>query len=153
MIARSNHMRTRIRQQAGITIVEVVISLAIMGIAFGAIVTGYVLSAKRAEWSAYSLAANSLALQRIEQLRAAKWDLNTTPVVDELVSSNFPSGVQLVLDIPASGTNIDYATNFTTITTLSANPPLKMLQVDCVWSFKGRRLFTNSITTYRAPDQ
>lgn len=140
------------QRKKGITIVEVVLSLAIMGISFGAIVTGYVLSAKRAEWSAYSLAANSLAMQRLEQCRAAKWDVLTTPITDELTASVFTNQVS-ILDVPVSGENITYATNFTTISTLSANPPLKMIRVDCVWPFKGQGLFTNTMITYRAPDQ
>jgi type II secretory pathway pseudopilin PulG len=140
------------RRLTGITIVEVVLSLAIMGISFGAIVTGYVMSARRAEWSAYSLAANSLAMQRLEQCRAAKWDVLTTPVTDELTASVFTNEVA-ELDVPVSGTNITYATNFTTISTISANPRLKMIRVDCVWPFKGQGLFTNTMITYRAPDQ
>lgn len=137
---------------AAVTLIEVVLSLAIMGISFGAIIMGYVMSARRAEWSAYSLAANSLAMQRLEQSRAAKWDLLTTPVTDELIAANFGEQVA-VLDVPMSGENITYATNFTTITTVSANPPLKLVRVDCVWPFKGQGLFTNTLITYRAPDQ
>ncbi|HAV64099.1 MAG TPA: hypothetical protein DCY13_17250 [Verrucomicrobiales bacterium] len=134
------------------TLVEVVLSLAIAGITFGAIVFGYIMSARRAEWSGYSLAANSLALQRLEQTRSAKWDVLSTPTVDEVVQGNFPEQVS-VLDVPISGNNPTLATNFTTITMLSANPPLKMIRVDCVWPFKGSRLFTNTLMTYRAPDQ
>lgn len=152
MIVRTQKHQSHRRSTAGITIVEVVLSLAIMGISFGAIITGYIISARRAEWSAYSLAANSLAMQRLEQCRAAKWDLLTTPVTDELVASNFTAQAS-ILDVPISGENITYATNFTTISTLSANPPLKMIRVDCVWPFKGQGLFTNSLITYRAPDQ
>lgn len=131
---------------------EVVISLSISAITIGAIVTGYTLSTRRAEWSAYSLAAHSLAMQRLEQTRAAKWDPNGWPPVDELVTSNFPLRVE-VLDIPISGTNLVYATNTTTITALSAQPPLKMVRVDCTWMFLSRGPFTNSVVTYRTSDQ
>ena len=131
---------------------EVVISLSISALTIGAIVTGYTLSTKRAEWSAYSLAANSLAVQRLEQTRAAKWDPTGWPPVDELVSANFPVKNE-ILDIPISGTNLVYATNFTTITTLSSSPPLKMIRVDCTWMFLSRGPFTNSVVTYRTSDQ
>jgi len=152
MIVCHEPIQSRRRDLTAITIIEVVLSLAIMGISFGAIVMGYVMSARRAEWSAYSLAANSLAMQRLEQCRAAKWDLLTTPITDELVATNFVDQPS-VLDVPISGANITYATNFTAITTISANPPLKMIRVDCVWPFKGQGLFTNTLITYRAPDQ
>lgn len=152
MIVARHEAPARQRHVAGITIIEVVLSLAIMGISFGAIILGYVMSARRAEWSAYSLAANSLAMQRLEQSRAAKWDLLTTPITDELVAANFQEQ-RAELDVPITTDNITYATNFTTISTISANPPLKMVRVDCVWPFKGRGLFTNTLITYRAPDQ
>ncbi len=116
-----------------------------------AIVHGYILSTKRAEWSAYSLAAQSLALQRLEQARACKWDPEAATPVDEFVSTNFQAQVN-IMDIPYSSTNYVYATNFTTISVISAAPPLKQIQVDCVWSFTNGKLFTNSVVTYRSPD-
>jgi hypothetical protein len=97
------------------------------------------------------LAAESLALQRIEQARSCKWDPEASPPLDQLVASNFPPEVN-ILDIPVSGTNIVYATNFTTITDISSEPPLKAVVVQCVWNFKGRRNYTNTVVTYRAPD-
>jgi type II secretory pathway pseudopilin PulG len=137
---------------AAFTLSEVVIALAILSLLVGGLVTGYVLSAQRAEWSAYSLAAHSLAMQRLEQTRAAKWDPLSWPPVDELVSSNFPPVVDL-LDVPVSGTNAVVATTTTTITTVSTDPPVKMIRVDTVWPFMDWGLSTNTLVTYRAPDQ
>ena len=62
------------------------------------------------------------------------------------------------MDIPTKGspasTNFQFwVTNFITITDLTANPPLRRIHVDCVWSFRGTQLLTNSIETCRAPDQ
>ena len=45
-------------------------------------IVGYLQAAVRAEWSAYSLAAQSLAVMRLEQSRAAKWDRLAYPPVD-----------------------------------------------------------------------
>ncbi|MBI3192468.1 MAG: prepilin-type N-terminal cleavage/methylation domain-containing protein [Pedosphaera parvula] len=136
----------------GFTLAEVVIAAAIGAISIGGIIYGYVMSAQRAEWAAYAMAAQSLAMQRIEQTRAAKWDLESTPNVDQVVSANFPDQIN-ILDVPISGTNVVYATNFTTITTVSASPPLRSIQVDCVWNWNvGGRLFTNTVVTYRSPD-
>jgi hypothetical protein len=28
-----------------------------------------------------------------------------------------------------------------------------MIRVDCTWNFMGKRTFTNTVVTYRAPDQ
>jgi prepilin-type N-terminal cleavage/methylation domain-containing protein len=140
-------------RQAGFTLAEVVIATALAALVVGSSIYGYVIASRRAEWSAYSLAANSLAIQRLEQARAAKWDPLGFPPVDELVSTNFPVVSTNVLDIPISKTNIVYATNITTITVLSTNPPLKMIRVDCIWPFLNRGSFTNTVVTYRAPDQ
>ena len=140
------------RRKRGFTLMEVGIASCISGLMIGGIIFGYVQSTNRAEWSAYSLAAHSLAMQRLEQSRAATWDVLAFPVVDELVAGNFPVRAE-VLDIPRSGTNVVWATNYTTITQVSANPPLRMIRVDCVWPFIRRGLFTNTVVTYRAPSQ
>jgi type II secretory pathway pseudopilin PulG len=134
------------------SLVEVVLSLGIATLTIGGIITGYLMSSKRVEWSAYSLAAHSLALQRIEQARAARWDPSSHPPIDELVSANFVPAVE-VLDIPVTGTNIVFATNFTTIITVSTSPLIKRIRVDCAWPFLNDSVFTNTIVTYRAPDQ
>ena len=141
----------RVAARAAFTLAEVVIAMAIAALSLGAIINGYIISAQRAEWSAYSLAAHSLAMQRLEQSRAAKWDPAGSPPVDQLVSTNFPN-TQEILDIPRSGTNIVYATNFTSITTISTTPPLRMVRVDCVWPFMTRGPFTNTVMTYRTVD-
>jgi hypothetical protein len=116
------------------TLIEVAISLAITAVAVGCTVSGYFFATTALEQSGESLAASSLALQRMEQARSAKWDVKASPAVDELATSNFPAQVT-ILDLPRAGSNVVYATNFTTISLISSNPPLKMIQVDCVWRF------------------
>ncbi len=140
------------REERGMTLPEVVISIAIGGLVFGGVLTAYVQSAIRAEWAAYNLAGHSLALQRLEQVRAAKWDTQSSPPVDLVVASNFPVTVDL-LDIPISGTNITFATNFVAISTVSSDPPLRLISVNTVWQFRPGKLFTNTTASFRAPDQ
>lgn len=152
MIGTRDMSRHSPRSNAGFTLAEVVIAMAIAAVAIGGVIYGYVMTAQRAEWSSYSLAAQSLALQRIEQARACQWDPSGYPPVDQLVSSNFPTAID-ILDIPMSGTNVVYATNVTTISLLSTNPYLKMIRVDCRWMFQKRGAFTNTVVTYRGPDQ
>jgi len=53
----------------GFTLVEEVVALALMGIIMGVVVHGYVSATDLAEWSAYSVAAQSVANQGIEQVR------------------------------------------------------------------------------------
>jgi prepilin-type N-terminal cleavage/methylation domain-containing protein len=136
----------------GFTLVEALVSMAILGLMVTGVVSGFIQSHRTAEWSAYSLAAQSLALQAMEQSRAAKWDPTKSPAADDLVASNFPTTIN-ILDVPLSGTNIVYATNRISIRTVSTDPPLREVAVECTWKFPNRGLFTNSILTYRAPDQ
>jgi type II secretory pathway pseudopilin PulG len=141
----------RRRSVAAFTLVEVCVAMAIAAMTVSGIIYGYAQSTKRAEWSAYSLAAQAFATQRLEQTRACRWDTETG--VDQLVSTNF--GIQtVVLDIPVIGTNAMFATNVTTITVISATAPqLRMIRVDCTWRFPTTgRLFTNTVATYRSPD-
>ncbi len=150
--AKDSH-KGRIRDcSAALTLVEVVVSLAIALLAVSGIVTGYLFSITSAQKSALSLAAGAKAVERVEETRSAKWDLSKWPAVDELVPSNFPDKL-ITLDQNAVGTGITYATNFTQISQISTNPPLKRVRVDCVWSFKGSKLITNTVETCRAPDQ
>lgn len=140
------------RHERGGSLVELVIAMAIAVVTIGGSVKGYLLTAHKAEWSAYSLAAHSMALQRVEQTRAAKWDPGAWPPVDRVIPGNFPP-LTNVLDVPISGTNIVHGRVFTTVTSIAANPPLKMIRVDCVWPFHRHGTFTNTVITYRAPDQ
>jgi prepilin-type N-terminal cleavage/methylation domain-containing protein len=136
----------------GMTLAEVVMSIAVASIAVAGSVNGYILAVNQAECSAYSLAAQSLANQRMEQVRAAKWDTAATPAVDCVTSGNFLPVVD-VLDVPIAGTNIVYATSYTTITPVSTSPPYKLVRVDCVWRYMNHGTFTNTVVSYRAPDQ
>jgi prepilin-type N-terminal cleavage/methylation domain-containing protein len=139
-------------RKAGFTLIELLVAMALAGVFIAGTVTAYLQAHRQAEWSAHSLAAQSLAIQELERSRGAKWDPRATPAVDEVVSSNFPVRVE-VLDVPIASTNLVYATNFVTITNISVNPGLKLIRVDCTWAFPNRGLFTNTVCTYRAPDQ
>lgn len=138
--------RPVLQRTSAFTLVEMVMSLAITAMTIGAIIYGYLLSANRAEWSAYSLAANSLALQELERARATPWKVGEIP--DRLMAMNNTTNVG-DLDVLVSGGRVK-ATNYTTVTEVSANPPLRMIKVKCVWHFINRGVFTNTLTTYRA---
>lgn len=139
------------RAQAGMTLVEVVVALAISGLAVAGIVGGYLFSVRSAEKSALSLAAHARAMERLETTRGAKWDTSTWPPLDELASTNFPDQVVL-LDLSGSGVGSTYGTNVLQISQISTNPPLRQIRVDCIWRFNATQLLTNTIQTCRAPD-
>lgn len=148
------------RRERGFTLVEVVVAVALITLTFAGVIYGYVRTADRAEWSSYSLAAQSLAMQGVEQARAAKWDSQAWPVVDELPVgelgvTNFMQVQEL--DVPVVGEPV-LATNYISVTTVSVNPPLRELRADCVWALKSRPAgitgpFTNTAVTLRTADQ
>jgi type II secretory pathway pseudopilin PulG len=163
------------RSTAAFTLAEVVTAVAIIGIIFGGILAGYVQTARRAEWTGYSLAAQALAVQQLEQARSAVWDnsLKKNEITNlNLIakSSQTINGLPVVkgyswgiLDLPYNGgTNRAIrATNFVTIRMAYlnniTNPPVQVqiIQVDTVWpfnSFGTQRLHTNTTLNYFAPD-
>src|SRR5450432_3950324 len=123
------HKQLRCKQRAaqGLTLVEVLIAFAISGLAVAGIVYGYVFSINSAERFSLSQAANAQATERMEQIRSALWDSSSSPVVDQVVASNFPDQT-VTLDLSGSGTGVTYATNIAQITTISTSPPLKRVR-------------------------
>jgi type II secretory pathway pseudopilin PulG len=134
------------------TLVEVVLAFAISTVAVAGIISGYILSAASAQKWALSMAANARAMERIEEVRSAVWSTTGEDPSDQVLASNFPVKI-VMLDQSGSGTGLIYATNITTISQISSEPPLKRVRVDCIWAFRGSELFTNTIETCRAPDR
>jgi hypothetical protein len=164
------------RGPVAFTLIEVLIASVIVVLVFGGIVNGYVLGAKRLQWSGYSLAAQTLSAQCLEQTRTAVWDGTN----DEIVNMTFAGSRSYtttdggttwiltgyttnILDIPWKGTNYVMATNFITIQKLYVNNNitspvfLHLVRVDTVWPFNGWGNFTikyysNSSYSCIAPD-
>ncbi len=140
---------------SGFTLIEVVMSVFILMLVFGAIIGGYIQTSYRAEWSGLSLAAQAVGIRQLEAAKCAVWDTQQTPVMDQI--SQLPLVTAVLLDLPVSGTNVVYATNYTTITLLTNNPPYSnyMVMVKTVWPFRWSNkvvYFTNTIADYYAPD-
>ena len=161
--------RTSAEGVSGFTLVEVVIALAIITLLFSGVLTAYVQSSRSAEWAGYSLAAQAVSIQQIEQARSGVWDysIGKNELTNlNLLSWSYNATTQVgtgfttnVLDLPVSGTNIVVVTNFVTIKTLNltgfTNVQVQMVTVDTVWPFmKGSRrlLFTNRTASYFGPD-
>ena len=143
--------RLQWRPLAGMTLVEVIISMALTGMAVGAIVNGYNYSTNSAHKAALSLAANALAMERIEEARSATWAPDRVPAVDQLVATNFPNKT-VTLDAAGCGAMVLPA-QLKTVISQVASPRLKRIRVDCIWQFRGGRWVTNTIETFRAPQQ
>jgi len=142
---------------AAFTLAEVVVCVFIIMLLFAGILTGYIQTSYRAEWSGYSLAAQALAIQQLEQAKAAVWDVQQTPVLNEI--TNMPRVTAATLDLPVTGTNNVYATNYATVTLIPntnvVGVAVYMVRVDTVWPFRWKNqvvYFTNTIADYFAPE-
>jgi hypothetical protein len=156
---------------AGYSLFEVVIATGIIAMVYGVILTGYIQCGLRAQWAGYSLAAQSLATEQVEQARSAIWDpaisknelTNLNLLSMKYTSSNrtWSGYVTAILDVPYRGTNFILATNYVSVQLINlnntTNPPLQvqMIRVDTVWPFQyraGNLFFTNTAATLMAPD-
>jgi len=141
-------------QALGMTLAEVVVALAIASLMVASVVGGYTYSTVSSEKARLSLAANTRALERLEDTHGAIWNVSGWPAVDQLVPTNFPPEV-VIIHLAGQGAGITYGTNYTTITQVSLTPQLRRIRVDCVWGFQGGKfsaLFTNTVETLRGPD-
>jgi hypothetical protein len=143
---------------AAFTLAEVVICIFVAAVLFAGMLSCYIQGAYRAEWSGYSLAAQSLAIQQLEYAKSAVWDNQVSPVKNEIQS--VLTVTTNILDVPIASTNAIWATNYATITQISnlvsgSSASIYMVKVDTVWPFiwKGHlKYFTNSVADYYAPD-
>lgn len=142
----------RSRGLAGLTLVEVIVALGITMLTVGAVVEGYIFCTTASAKDSLNMAATGRVMQRIEEVRSARWDTSSFPPVDQLVATNFPDK-NISLELNGEGVETVPATVKTFITDISTTPPLRRVRVDCIWLFKGSEPVTNSIETCRAPDQ
>jgi prepilin-type N-terminal cleavage/methylation domain-containing protein len=161
------------RSLRGLTLIEVVIATAIVAVVFGSTIEAYIQSGQRVAWSGYSLAAESLAQQAIEQARSAVWDPAQISNLNQVTNLNIVAGsasynasnqtwtayATNILDVPYSGNNYTLATNFLTVQMIyldgGSNCPAQFVRVDCVWPYgfrTGMQYFTNTVSTLIAPD-
>jgi len=144
----------------GFTLVEMVMALAVLALVMGGMILCYVQACERAQWTGYALAAQGLAIQQLEQARAAAMDPNG--LVCELTniapSGTATTAATLDLPVPAT-TNYVWATNYVGIklVTNSVSPlvTLYMVRVDTVWPLKRNgsvQYFSNTAACYYSED-
>jgi type II secretory pathway pseudopilin PulG len=178
MFTQFGQCRTRVAHAKSVlafTLAEVMISLVILAMVIAGVCYGYAQANRIAEWDSMSQAAQAFAIRGMESARAAKFNpwagwTNTGPdpggsqVELPPQTSGQPSLILTnVLDVPMQGTpqnnSAFFATNYVYVTwypdtNSETEPPILQIWSECVWTFPytGRQ-FTNSIITYRGPDQ
>jgi len=141
------------KASAAFTLVEAVMSIAILALAMAGMIYGYVQTNSRAEWSSMSLAVQALTVQSIEQSRAARWDVysgSSAGSTNELTLGTVTTVFTNAVLVPSSGQTVS-VTNVLQISTISTVPQVRQIRSDCRWYFpRTRTWFTNTVITYRA---
>src|SRR5580658_6432742 len=127
------------------TLIEVVVATGIAVLVMAGMFKGYGIASRQAQFSSFSLAANSMAVGQMESIVAATWVVSGT-LVTNLFSQTLTNTQVNALCVPSSGTNLVYGTNYATLTQISTNPPYVMVSVSCVWNFMGMGTFTNTVS-------
>ncbi len=137
--------------RAAFTLAELLISIALLAMVMAGVIYGYAQANRIAEWSSMSQAAQSYALQGLEQVRSAKWDLWANPTVDLMPApTNFTQSD--IMDVPVTGAPF-YVTNYIKLIQISTSPQVREVWSQCIWKFPlTGQSFTNTVITYRAPD-
>ena len=144
------------------SLIEVMIAFLIFGLVTAGILYGYVQANRIAEWSSMSLGAQSYASQGIEQALAAKWDTqaNGQVLADFLPPVSYTQATNLTQidtnDVPQSGAPLLLTIYISVawIDSLTNGPYLREIKSQVVWRFPlTGKFFTNTIVTFRAPDQ
>src|SRR5208337_240273 len=112
------------RRRAGMTLIEVLLSLLIAVLLVVSIVRGYIYCMSSALKAELAQEANAQAFQRLEEARSTTWNTSSSAAQDQLVASNFPNEV-VTLDMPGTNAVGTTATILTTITQVSTVPPLR----------------------------
>lgn len=133
------------------TLIEVSVAMLVAVIAMAGMFEGYTMASRRAQFSSYSLAASATAMKQMERIVASQWVISGISVTN-IFNSALTTPLVTSLGMPSNGTNLVYATNYSTVTQLSTNPPYLMVRVDCAWNFMGMGTFTNSLGVIRGPD-
>lgn len=151
------YMTTRFGQSSkkktasAVTLVEVVMSIAILALVMGGVIQGYIQTNRQAEWSYMSLAAQSSASQTVEQAMAAKWFVRGTNITELTPPQQYTRTNSMV--VPTTGQAI-IVTNYVWVTVALTNPQLRQIRADCAWQFPRTGIwYSNTVITCRAPIQ
>jgi prepilin-type N-terminal cleavage/methylation domain-containing protein len=157
------------------TLVEVLISIVLLAMVLAGVCYGYSEANRIAIWCSMSQAAQSFAMQGMEQARAALWNpwdeyTNTgNGTEDELPPSAYAVFTQQdFMDIPMKGTpytstatnytyfqtNYVYIAKITNSTSGTFYCQLRQITSTVVWTFPFTgKPWTNTVVTLRASDQ
>ncbi|HEY1716928.1 MAG TPA: prepilin-type N-terminal cleavage/methylation domain-containing protein [Verrucomicrobiae bacterium] len=155
-------MRFNLEQTAGqrartaFSLVEVMVSVVAFALVAAGAVYGFAQADRNAEWSAMSLAAQSLASEGLERARSATWETEAT---SDTTADDLPAPTNILqtayMKLPASGNN---NSNFPVYISVSisnvfanGNPPLRQIIAKCAWQYPlTKGWVTNTVVTQRA---
>ena len=120
------------RLAAGFTLAEVAIAMGVVAMVMGGMILAYTQAARRAQWTGFSLAAQSLAIQQLEQARSAIWDpadyFGATYGKNEITNFGTFANWHKSLDTSTSSTYEQWTGYTNTILNLPVPDPITSMQ-------------------------
>ena len=95
--------------------------MAMAALTVSGVISCYLMAVQRSEWTTASTAAQQLAMDRMAQLRASRWEVSwegDPTRTNELVAGSYVDAAE-ALDLPQTGTVPLMATNHVTVTRLA----------------------------------
>lgn len=83
--------------QCGITLVETLVSLAILGLVAGIFITGMGISSKAVMISQKRISVESVAKSQMEYIMNQEYDVNNPPQYEKLDESDIPNGCDITI--------------------------------------------------------
>ncbi len=159
MILRLSVSRVARRAQRAFTLVEVMVAMAIIGIAFTALYAGITMGTTTIAQARESLRANQILTDRIEECRLYSWDYltNSSNIPTNFVEPFYPTNSNLAVSDVVVGTN-GIGSTFSYYGTMSIGAVsltnnyadgLRLITVTLVWT-NGSVQRTRTISTYVA---
>ena len=142
--------RTGLRPALAFTLIELLVA---MGIAFTVLSTlafGFIQAYRISDSTMLQGAAQRLAVERLEQVRTAEWEYYGSATTNQL--QEFVGSIPVPLRVPSVSTNEIMARVITSVTSVNADPALQRIDVVCLWTNLDGHLYSNAVSTLRAPD-
>lgn len=138
------------RADVAFTLIELLVAMGIAFTVLGTLAFGYIQSYRITDSAMLQEAAQQLAVDRLEQVRSAEWVAYGTSQTNKLPW--FEGQMKMQLEVPSVSTNKIDAWVTTAVTWVGNNPPLQRIDVVCLWTNLDGQVYTNAVSTLRAPN-
>jgi len=143
-------LRLRAQRARGFTLIELLVAMGIAFTVLAGLAFGYIQAYRITDSSLLQAAAQRLATDRLEMVRLGRWQHYGAQPTNQL--SSYVGTTVTSLQVPSVTSSQILASVVTQVSSLGANPPLTLIQVQCIWTDPNGFNYTSEVATVRAPD-